>query len=141
MSGHYRSGHGCKSGRDSAAVQVSAVWGVVGVDCDASCCGGVNVMRNLQGVTVTSKAIASLCQTAVPESAKFLHAYFDGERNAFVCVFEDESFESVPEGCRFPIDVSNQIRSTDPLSDYSQTAWHEIPVSEISPEAFGFLGD
>ena len=38
---------------------------------------------------------------------------------------------------------ANAINLTpqDPLSGYSQTAWHEIPVSEISPEAFGFLGD
>jgi hypothetical protein len=36
MPGYYCGRHGCKSGWDSAAVQVSAVWGIVGVDCYAS---------------------------------------------------------------------------------------------------------
>lgn len=114
-------------------------------------------MRKLQGITVTSEAIASLCKTAVPASAKFSHAYFDSGRNAFVCVFEDESFKDVPEGHYIPVDVDNLRQQLsrrpipvlrpetpppqNPIPGYSQTAWYEIPVSEISPEAFGFLGD
>jgi hypothetical protein len=43
----------------------------------------------------------------IPESARFMHAYFDYERNVFVCVFENESFREVPEGCRIPVDVAN----------------------------------
>lgn len=78
-------------------------------------------MRNLHGVTVTSEAIASLCLNVMPLSARFLHAYFDYERNAFVCVFEDESFDVVPEGSRIPIDVVNQAQEVDGIST---TAWH-----------------
>ena len=62
--------------------------------------------RKIQGVTVTGDAIAAMIPVGqLPSTAKFLHAWFDYERNAFVCMFEDESFEEVPEGGRFPIDV------------------------------------
>lgn len=62
--------------------------------------------------------VAAACPPGtIPESARFMHAYFDYERNVFVCVFEDDSFEVVPEGCVIPRDVLR----TD---DYSKTTWH-----------------
>ena len=48
----------------------------------------------------------------VPKTAIFQHAYFDYERSVFVCLFDDESFDTVPEGCRFPIDVANDPVAT-----------------------------
>ncbi len=45
----------------------------------------------------------------LPQTAKFSHAYFDPSRNVFVCVFEDDSFERVYEGCSVPIDVRDCV--------------------------------
>jgi len=71
----------------------------------------MNVKR-LQGVSVTGQMVAAAFPSGtIPESARFMHAYFDYERNVFVCVFEDEGFAEVPEGCRIPIDVDNNMQS------------------------------
>jgi hypothetical protein len=66
------------------------------------------IIKRLQGVSVTGQMVAAAFPAGtIPESARFTHAYFDYERNVFVCVFEDESFREVPEGCSIPIDVAN----------------------------------
>jgi hypothetical protein len=59
----------------------------------------------------------------IPESARFMHAYFDYERNVFVCVFEDEGFAEVLEGCRIPIDVDNHVRGVP---------WIDKPLRELN---------
>ena len=63
-------------------------------------------MRKIEGRTVTVEVFADLArrENHVPESAIFISAYFDHGRNAFVCLFEDESYESVPEGTVIPVD-------------------------------------
>lgn len=57
--------------------------------------------RKLCGVLVTGELIAEMARSGerryavesqLPESAVFHTAYFDQSRNAFVCVFEDDSF-------------------------------------------------
>ena len=64
-------------------------------------------MKRIRGVTVTGEAIAAMIPAEqLPSTAEFLYAWFDYERGVFVCMFEDESFEPIPEGCRFPIDVA-----------------------------------
>lgn len=40
-----------------------------------------------------------ICGGQVPVSAKLLGVYTDYQRDAFVLMFEDESFEETPEGC------------------------------------------
>lgn len=66
------------------------------------------MQKKFRGISVTGDLVAAAIPSgAVPSTAKFQHAYFDYERNVFVCLFEDETFEPVPEGCRFPIDVAN----------------------------------
>ena len=48
--------------------------------------------------------------TDVPDDGTFFTAYFDSERNAFVVLVKHDSFDSVPEGCRFPIDIQSDTR-------------------------------
>ena len=64
-------------------------------------------MRRTRGATVTGECIAEIARASgqVPKTAVFQYAYFNYERNVFVCVFDDKSFDVVPEGCSFPIDV------------------------------------
>ena len=38
----------------------------------------------------------------IPSSAKFLYAYWDNEIRCFYIVFEDESFQEIPEGGLIP---------------------------------------
>ena len=66
-------------------------------------------MNRLQGISISGDAIGAIAATCehVPLSAVFRHAYFDSERNVFVCVFEDDSFDEVPEGNKIPIDVES----------------------------------
>lgn len=75
----------------------------------------------LRGFTVAGELIGKIAKQSgqIAESAEFRHAYFDNERNCFVCVFSDESFSPVAEGARIPIDVPQ----TDILDGYSQTSW------------------
>ena len=76
--------------------------------------------KKIRGVSVTGDLVAVVIPpNVIPSTARFQHAYFDYERNVFVCLFEDESFEAIPEGCRFPIDVPC-------LDGYSKTTWHYI---------------
>lgn len=46
---------------------------------------------------------------AIPPSAEFYTAYFSHDRNAFVCVFEDESFGSICDGALIPVDLQPWI--------------------------------
>ena len=66
-------------------------------------------MKRLQGVSISGEAIGAIIATCehVPLSAVFRKAYFDHARSVFVCVFEDDSFDEVPEGSAIPIDVES----------------------------------
>jgi hypothetical protein len=75
-------------------------------------------MRRLYGFVVTGAAIGAIARqgkrtinvsSPVPDSATFFSAYFDHARNAFVCVFEDESFSPVAEGALIPVDIGPTI--------------------------------
>ena len=64
--------------------------------------------RRLVGVIITGKAVASIVRAGkrsidvsspVPATALFYTSYFDHSRNAFVAVFEDDSFGLVSAGC------------------------------------------
>lgn len=66
--------------------------------------------RRIQGVSVTGEMIAAAFpEGKLPSTAKFSHAYFDSARSVFICVFEDDSFERLPEGCTLPIDVNDTV--------------------------------
>jgi len=39
----------------------------------------------------------------LPGTARFYTASFDILRNEFVCIFEDQSFDDVRQGCEIPI--------------------------------------
>ena len=69
-------------------------------------------MRKLKGFIVSGEVVGEFCRNGrraftvsgpLPETAKFWSAHFDHSRNSFVCLFEDESFDSVPEGSTIPI--------------------------------------
>lgn len=75
-------------------------------------------MRRLYGFVVTGEAIGEIAKqgqrtidvsSPVPDSAAFFSAYFDHARNAFVCVFEDDSFSPVAEGALIPVDVGPMV--------------------------------
>lgn len=75
-------------------------------------------MRRLYGFVVTGNCVAEIARTGkrtidvsspIPESATFLTAYFDHNRNAFVCVFEDEAFSPLAEGALIPVDLGPTI--------------------------------
>ena len=68
--------------------------------------------RRLMGVIVTGDTVAEFVRegkrtievpSTVPETATFVMAWFDHERNAFVTVFQDVSFDRVADGCSIPI--------------------------------------
>ena len=63
--------------------------------------------RCVRSYTVTGAAVAEALTKALklPESSRFFTAYFDPGRQAFVVLMEDDSFDAIPEGCKFPIDV------------------------------------
>lgn len=68
----------------------------------------------MAGLLVTGECIGNVAKESgfVPQDAKFRSAYFDPERNAFVCLFEDESFQSVSEGLKFPmIEIVNVLNT------------------------------
>ena len=67
--------------------------------------------RRLVGVIITGKAVASIVRAGkrsidvsspVPATALFYTSYFDHSRNAFVAVFEDDSFDPIADGCLIP---------------------------------------
>ena len=68
--------------------------------------------RRLMGVIITGEAVADIARTGkriidvsslVPETASFFTSYFDHSRNAFVVVFEDDSFGPVASGALIPL--------------------------------------
>lgn len=70
------------------------------------------VNRRLAGLVVTGECVGMMSRSGdrtitvdspVPETASFFTSYFDHSRNAYVCVFEDESFDPVAEGAIIPI--------------------------------------
>ena len=74
------------------------------------------MQRKIRGYTVTEESVLSVLRSVadVPHDGTFFTAYFDSERNAFVVLVEHDSFEIVPEGCRFPIDVDERHRVYTP---------------------------
>jgi len=72
----------------------------------------MHVPRRQVGVIITGKSVALLARAGkreidvsspVPETASFFTSYFDHSRNAYVAVFEDESFDPVGDGALVPI--------------------------------------
>ncbi len=71
-----------------------------------------NDPRRLAGVIITGEAMAESTRegrrtihvcSPVPATASFFTPYFDHSRNAFVAVFEDDSFSPVRPGDIFPM--------------------------------------
>lgn len=89
-------------------------------------------MRRLLGFVLTGESLGMVARSAgvrtisvespIPESATFFTAFFCHERNAFVCVFEDESFARVCEGGLIPIVECPTITELDqqPQTDPAQ---------------------
>lgn len=74
--------------------------------------------RRLYGFVVSGQIIGAMARhgkrtievsSPVPESATFFTAYFDHARNAFVCIFEDASFDPVAEGGLIPVGIGPTI--------------------------------
>lgn len=68
--------------------------------------------RRLASLIITGDCVASLARAGrrsidvsspVPETASFFTSYFDHSRNAYVAIFEDASFDRVPEGAVIPL--------------------------------------
>ena len=79
---------------------------------------GLKEMRRLYGFLVAGEVLGVFFRNGnrsfkvtgpVPESASFWSAYFDHSRNAFVVVFEDESFPPVAGGEEIPIGAGPDI--------------------------------
>ena len=78
----------------------------------------MHVLRRLAGLIITGESVALLARAGkrtidvsspLPETASFVTSYFDHARNAYVAIFEDESFEPVGDGALIRI-------LTDPCS-------------------------
>lgn len=67
-------------------------------------------------------------ESPIPETAKFFTAWFSHERNAFVCVFEHESFSPVADGALIPIGHGPVI--TDNSTPHVAVATDADPVFE-----------
>lgn len=55
--------------------------------------------------TLTGEALAAALKSqpnTLPEDARYVRATADFGRDCFLIVFESETFEPVPEGCRIP---------------------------------------
>ena len=72
----------------------------------------MNDSRRLAGVVVTGEVVAAIVKAGkrsidvsspVPATATFFTSYFDHSRNAYVVVFEDESFDRHCEGGLIPL--------------------------------------
>ncbi len=68
--------------------------------------------RRLAGVIITGEAVASIARAGkrsidvsspVPATASFFTSYFDHSRNAYVAVFEDDSFGLIAPGALIPL--------------------------------------
>ena len=69
-------------------------------------------MRRLCGFWIGSEQIGTLAKggtktvfirSSIPETARFLYASYDQGKRMFMCVFEDESFEPIPDGMDVPV--------------------------------------
>ena len=69
-------------------------------------------MNRLKAFMVSVNKIAEACKAGkaiflfrpeIPPTAQFRRSYLVESRGCFAIVFEDESFECVPEGCEIPI--------------------------------------
>ncbi len=72
----------------------------------------MNDNRRLAGVIITGEAVASIVRVGkrsidvsspVPVTASFFTSYFDHSLNAFVVVFEDDSFDLMYPGSEIPL--------------------------------------
>ena len=90
-------------------------------------------MRRLYAFLVTGEMIAQFCRNGehaftvegpVPDTARFFCAHFDHARNAFVCIFEDDSFDEVAEGEYIPLGIGPTLKSDTP----------EEPCEDNEPE-------
>ena len=72
----------------------------------------MNGNRRLAGIIITGETVASIVRAGkriidvssnVPATASFFTSYFDHSRNAFVAVFEDDSFDCIADGCLIPL--------------------------------------
>ncbi len=73
----------------------------------------MNNDRRLAGVVITGEDVAEIARegkrsinvvcSSVPASALFFTSHFDHSRNAFVVIFEDESFGLIPPGGVIPL--------------------------------------
>ena len=77
--------------------------------------------RRIVGVIIRGEAVASIVREGkrtievtkgLPETAKFYGAHFDHFRNAFVAVFQDDSFDLVADGEMFPLRDTPHIVTT-----------------------------
>ena len=68
--------------------------------------------RRLAGVIITGDAVAAIVRAGkrsidvsspVAETASFFTSYFDHSRNAYVAVFEDDSFDLIASGALIPL--------------------------------------
>ena len=68
--------------------------------------------RRLYGFLLSAPILEEFCRNGkrefsvegpIPDTARFWSSYFDHSRNCFVCIFEDDSFCLVAEGCVIPI--------------------------------------
>lgn len=75
-------------------------------------------MRRLYGFILTGEVLGEFCRSGrrslsvtgpIPETAVFRQSHYDASRNAFVCYFEDESFDAIAEGGVFPVGPGPEI--------------------------------
>lgn len=69
-------------------------------------------MRRLSGFWIGAEQVGTLAKggtktvfihSRIPETARFLYASYDHGKRMFLCVFEDESFEPIPDGVDVPV--------------------------------------
>lgn len=80
--------------------------------------------RRLARVLLTGECVAGFVRAGrrtidvhspVPETASFFTSYFDHSRNAYVAIFEDESFGRVAGGAVIPL--LNSVPEIDVISN------------------------
>jgi hypothetical protein len=81
--------------------------------------------RRLAGVIITGEDVALLAlegqrvvhvSSPVPATASFFTSYFDHSRNAYVAVFEDDSFGPIASGGLIPI-LCNPVASVTEFAE------------------------
>jgi hypothetical protein len=98
------------------------MWRAAEIPDEAKPPTGSGVGRRVRGYTVTGGMVAEMLSQSIelPDSCRFFNAYFDNERLAFVVLIEDESFDTVPDGCKIPIDVAD----IESVPDIVNAKWH-----------------